>query len=185
MPMTERRNRPQDSARVVSDEPDAGEPDPRQLDADAPPSAVDELRRTLEEEAEQRYRRLLAEFDNFRRRTTREQLLASDAGRHAALVPLLVVLDTLEQALVAGSSDDNFYQGIAATRRMFTDALREAGAERIGTVGEPFDPAVHDAVETVSADEAEPGTIVRETRSGWRLGDRLLRPAQVVVTRAQ
>ncbi len=181
--MTARRNQPEGTGRVVSDAPDAGELDDRQPDADAQPPDVDELRRTLEEESEQRLR-LLAEFDNFRRRTTREQSLASDAGRRAALLPLLPVLDTLEQALAVGSSDDNFYQGVAATRRMFADALREAGAERIETVGEPFDPAMHDAVETVDADDDEPGTIVRETRSGWRLGDRLLRPAQVVVARS-
>jgi len=142
---------------------------------------VDELRKTLDE-AEQRHLRLLAEFDNFRRRTAREQAVASDNGRRAALEPLLSVLDTLEQALASGSSDENFYQGVAATRRLFTDALRTAGAERIATVGEPFDPALHDAVEIVSVDDAEPGTVVREMRSGWRLGDRLLRPAQVVVT---
>jgi molecular chaperone GrpE len=182
--MTARRNQPEDSGRVVSDTPDTGDLDDRQPDAAAQQPDVDELRRTVEE-GEQRYLRLLAEFDNFRRRTTREQSLASDAGRRAALLPVLPVLDVLEQALAAGSSDDNFYQGVAATRRMFTEALREAGAERIGTVGEPFDPAVHDAVETVSADDAEPGTIVRESRSGWRLGDRLLRPAQVVVTRSE
>jgi len=168
---------------VVSGTPDTGDLDDRPPDTDAQPAEIDELRRTLEEEAE-RYLRLLAEFDNFRRRTTREQSLASDAGRRAALEPLLPVLDTLEQALAAGSSDDNFYQGVAATRRLFADALRDAGAERIATVGEPFDPAIHEAVEIVSADDAAPGTIVRETRSGWRLGDRLLRPAQVVVSRS-
>jgi molecular chaperone GrpE len=184
-PMTTRRKQPDDSVRVASDAPDVDERDERQPPADAQASDIEELRRTLEEEAEQRYLRLLAEFDNYRRRTTREHSQASDAGRRAALMPLLAVLDTLEHALAAGSSDDSFYQGIVATRRLFADALREAGAERLDTVGEPFDPAVHEAVETVSDDDAGPGTIVRETRSGWRLGDQLLRPAQVVVTRTR
>jgi molecular chaperone GrpE len=180
--MTAKRDQPANAGRVVSDAPPAGELDEGRTAADEPQLDVVELRRTLED-AEQRHLRLLAEFDNFRRRTAREHTLATDAGRRDALLPLLPVLDTLEQALAAGSSDDNFYQGVAATRRMFADALRQAGAERIGTVGEPFDPAIHDAVEIVSAEDAEPGAIVRETRSGWRLGDRLLRPAQVVVTR--
>jgi molecular chaperone GrpE len=98
------------------------------------------------------------------------------------------VLDALDQALASGSSDDTFYQGVAATSRLFTDALQDAGAQRIATLGERFDPTVHEAVETVSDDagaDAAPGTIVRETRSGWRLGDRLLRPAQVVVTNSE
>jgi molecular chaperone GrpE len=183
--MTANRRQPDDAGRVASDEADTGALDETQPAEDAQQQPeVDELRRTLAE-AEERYLRLLAEFDNFRRRTAREHGLASDAGRRAALLPLLTVLDTLEQALAAGSSDENFYQGVVATHRMFTDALREAGAERIGTVGEPFDPAVHDAVETVDDDAAAPGTVVSEKRSGWRLGDRLLRPAQVVVTRPQ
>jgi molecular chaperone GrpE len=151
------------------------------------PSELEELRKTLEE-ADQRHLRLLAEFDNFRRRTAREQAAAADTGRRAALLPLLSVLDALDQALASGSSDDTFYQGVAATSRLFTDALQDAGAQRIATLGERFDPTVHEAVETVSDDagaDAAPGTIVRETSSGWRLGDRLLRPAQVVVTNSE
>lgn len=182
--MTTRRNQPEDAGPVMSDAPDANELDQGQAAADVAQPEVEDFRRTLQE-GEDRYLRLRAEFDNFRRRTTREQAVASDDGRRAALLPLLTVLDTLEQALASGSSDDSFYQGVVVTRRLFVDALREAGAERIATVGEPFDPAIHDAVEAVSADDVEPGTIVRETRSGWRLGDRLLRPAQVVVTRTQ
>jgi molecular chaperone GrpE len=172
-----------------------GRPDHREGDvvADAPenggreerdPTELDEVRKTLED-AEQRHLRLLAEFDNFRRRTAREQAAAADTGRRAALLPLLSVLDALEQALASGSSDDSFYQGVAATGRLFADALQDAGAQRIATLGERFDPTVHEAVEAVGDDagaDAAPGTIVRETRSGWRLGDRLLRPAQVVVT---
>jgi molecular chaperone GrpE len=174
-----------------------GRPDQQEGDgpADAPetsgleerrPTELDDVRKTLED-TEQRHLRLLAEFDNFRRRTAREQAAAADSGRRAALLPLLDVLDALDQALASGSSDDTFYQGVAATRRLFADALQDAGAEPIATLGERFDPTVHEAVETVSDDagaDAAPGTIVRETRSGWRLGDRLLRPAQVVVTNA-
>jgi molecular chaperone GrpE len=181
--MTANRRQPDDAGQVASDETDPGaldETQPAEIAQQQP--AVDELRRTLAD-AEERYLRLLAEFDNFRRRSTRELALASDAARRAALLPLLTVLDTLEQALAAGSSDENFYQGIVATHRMFIDALRKAGAERIETVGVPFDPTVHEAVDTVSADEAAPGMVVSERRSGWRLGDGLVRPAQVVVSR--
>jgi molecular chaperone GrpE len=96
------------------------------------------------------------------------------------------VLDSLERALAAGSTDRDFYDGVAATHRLFLAALREAGAEPIEGVGQPFDPNLHEAVAAVPADdEVAPGTVVREVRRGWRLGDELLRPAQVVVATAE
>jgi molecular chaperone GrpE len=147
---------------------------------DALPDDVDSLRRALDEER-QRGLRLLAEFDTFRRRQARERETERDAGRRAALLPLLPVLDTLDQALAAGSSDREFYDGVAATRRLLINALREAGAEPVVSVGAPMDPRVHEVVATVPSGEFEPGTVVREVRRGWTLGNDLLRPAQVEV----
>jgi molecular chaperone GrpE len=145
---------------------------------------VDRLRRALDEE-QQRTLRVLADLDTIRRRAAREHEAARREGRRAALLPLLPVLDTLERALAAGSTDRAFYDGVAATHRLFLGALREAGAEPIESVNRPFDPTVHEAVATVLADQVEPGTVVRELRRGWRLGDELLRPAQVVVAAAR
>jgi len=137
-------------------------------------------------EADDRHLRLLAEFDNYRRRTAKEHEAARRDGRRAALLPLLPVLDSLERALATGSTDRDFYDGVAATHRLFLAALREAGAEPIASVGQPFDPNLHEAVAAVPADdEVAPGTVVREVRRGWRLGDELLRPAQVVVATAE
>jgi molecular chaperone GrpE len=141
---------------------------------------VERLRQSVEEERE-RTLRLLAEFENFRRRTVREQESAAREGRRAALLPLLTVLDTLERALAAGSTDRDFYEGVAATHRLFTEALRQAGAEAVESVGRPFDPTMHEAVGTVPADGGPPGTVAQEVRRGWRLGSDLLRPAQVLV----
>jgi molecular chaperone GrpE len=138
------------------------------------------LRQAIEEER-QRNLRLLADFDNFRRRVGREKETASGDARRAALLPLLQVLDTLERALASGSTDADFYEGVAATRRLFESALREAGAEPLEAVGQPFDPTLHEAVGAQPSEEVEPGTVVREVRRGWRLPDGLLRPSQVVV----
>ena len=99
-------------------------------------------------------------------------------------MPLLPVLDTLERALEAGSTEPDFYRGVAATHQVFIAALREAGAEPIESVGRPFDPGVHEAVATVAPNGVVPGTVAREVRRGWRLGDEVLRPAQVVVAAA-
>jgi molecular chaperone GrpE len=136
--------------------------------------------RALQEERG-RNLRLLADFDNYRRRVARDRDVERDEGRRAALRPLLPVLDGLERALAAGSSDPTFYEGVAATHRLFLNALREAGAEPIESVGHPFDPNIHEAVSTEPADGLEPGTVAHEVRRGWRLGGELLRPAQVVV----
>ena len=136
-------------------------------------------------EADDRHLRLLAEFENFRRRAAKEHEAARREGRRSALLPLLTVLDTFERALGAGSTDRDFYEGVAATHRLFLDALREAGAAPIESVGRPFDPNVHEAVATAPAEGVPPGTVAREVRRGWQLGNELLRPAQVVVAAAE
>jgi molecular chaperone GrpE len=127
---------------------------------------AERTRRALAEE-QQRNLRLRADLDNVRRR--------------AALLPLLPVFDSLERALATGSTDQHFYEGVAATLRLFTDALLQAGAEPFDSVGLPFDPAIHEAVDLVHADGVETGTVTRQLMSGWRLGDELLRPARVIV----
>jgi molecular chaperone GrpE len=132
-------------------------------------------------EEEERHLRLRADLENFRRRAAYERDAARADGLRAALLPVLPVLDMLERALAAGSSDPDFYEGVSATYRLFTRALREAGAEAVESVGRPFDPEVHEAVATVPSSGVEPGTVAREVRRGWRLGNELLRPAQVVV----
>ena len=145
---------------------------------------VERLQQALEGERE-RNLRLLADFENFRRRVGREIESARGDARRAALRPLLPVLDTLERGLAVGSDDTDFYEGVAATQRLFQSALREAGAEPIESIGRPFDPEVHEAFGTVPSEDVEPGTIVREVRGGWRLPDGLLRPAQVVVAASE
>jgi len=141
---------------------------------------VERLRRALDEQ-ERGHLRLRADFDNFRRRSAQEAETARQGGRREALLPLLSVLDTLERALAAGSTDRDFYEGVAATYRLFIDALRRAGAQPVQSVGRAFDPQVHEAVATVPSGAVEPGTVAREVRRGYRMGDELLRPAQVVV----
>jgi molecular chaperone GrpE len=141
---------------------------------------VEDLRRHLQEQ-EQQYLRLLADFENFRRRIAREQERAREEGRRDTVLRLLPALDTLERALDTGSTDIAFYEGVAATHRLFLTALRELGVEAIESEGRRFDPNVHEAVATVASEGVEPGTVAREVRRGWRLGDELLRAAQVVV----
>jgi molecular chaperone GrpE len=153
--------------------------DPRESDG-VSGEDVEQLRRTLGEQQDA-YVRLLADFENFRRRVGRERAGARHEARRDALLPLLPALDTLERALAAGSTDTPFYEGVVATHRLFVDALRELGVEPIESEGRPFDPNLHEAVATAAVEGVEPGIVTREVRRGWRAGDELLRPAQVVV----
>src|SRR5690242_3023245 len=110
-------------------------------DAHEPQPSADpvELRRALDQERE-RALRLLADFENYRRRVARERETAQLEGRREALLPVLPVVDTLERALKAGSTDLAFLDGVAATHAMLLAALRTAGAEPIEAVGRRFDP---------------------------------------------
>jgi molecular chaperone GrpE len=150
------------------------------VDGAPPPVDADEVERLRQANL-----RLLADFENLRRRQAREGEAAERKGRRAVLLALLPVLDALERALATGSSDPKFYAGVAATQRLFERALREAGVEPIESLHQPFDPSLHEALATVDTDEAEPGTVVREEQRGWRMGDELLRPARVVVARSR
>jgi molecular chaperone GrpE len=157
------------------DTPEAGAAAPP-VDGAPPPVDADEVERLRQANL-----RLLADFENLRRRQAREGEAAERKGRRAVLLALLPVLDALERALATGSTDPKFYAGVAATQRLFERALREAGVEPIESLHQPFDPSLHEALATVETDEAEPGTVVREEQRGWRMGDELLRPARVVV----
>jgi molecular chaperone GrpE len=150
------------------------------VEQEPPADEVAELRRALDRERE-RGLRLLADFENYRRRAARERETTQLEGRREALLPVLPVVDTLERALETGSTDLAFVEGVAATHAMLLAALRQAGAEPIDAMGQPFDPKTHEAVGAVAATGVDPGTVTQQVRRGWRLGDSLLRPAQVVV----
>lgn len=136
--------------------------------------------------------RTAADFDNFRKRSRREIADAEKKGRDTLLKDLLPVFDNLERAgtHVQGGDDKseaNFKglaEGIDLVIRQFRDTLSKLGIERIESVGEPFDPAVHEAIQHLETSEHSPGSIAAEVQPGYREGDRLLRPALVVVAKA-
>jgi molecular chaperone GrpE len=100
---------------------------------------------------------------------------------------MLGVLDTLELALTApGAADSPLFEGVTATRDLFIRQLAELGAEPVAALGEPFDPEVHEAVDEVAVEDVEAdGSVVAELRKGFRLGERLVRPAAVRVGRVR
>jgi molecular chaperone GrpE len=110
------------------------------------------------------------------------------AGKEDVVRALLPVFDNLERALQSAqrSSDVKaMADGLSMVQRQFTDALGREGIVRVPTVGHPFDPSVHEAIQQVETGEHEPGTIIAEVQPGYRQGDRLLRAAMVVVARSK
>ncbi|MEX0835907.1 MAG: nucleotide exchange factor GrpE [Nitriliruptor sp.] len=129
-------------------------------------------------------RRSRAEFENFRRRTQRDAGTARDAGRGDVAGALLDVLDDLDRTLDAAedSADPGLAKGVSLVAEKLTTTLAGLGLVRLDPLGDPFDPSLHEAVQQVPADEPNDAPLVESTlRPGYRLGDRVLRPAMVVV----
>jgi molecular chaperone GrpE len=126
--------------------------------------------------------RLKAEFDNFRKRTAREQESFAARANEALLKELLPILDDLERALEAAEDHEEatLEEGVRLVHRSLADVARKHGLEEIETSG-AFDPHVHEALLTQPGEEAEPGSVLQVLQKGYRLGDRVLRPARVVV----
>ena len=129
-----------------------------------------------------RLARLQAEFDNFRKRSVRDQQDFRDYALAEALKSLLPILDSLDRALkTTGVSVEDFRSGIELIDKQFHDALSKLGVEPVGAEGETFDPNLHQAVQMVDTDEVEDHRVIDELQRGYRIKDRLLRPAMVRV----
>ena len=128
--------------------------------------------------------RLQAEFDNSRKRAAREQQEFKDFALAKALKLLLPILDNLDRAVETPVQDvGEFRTGIDLIRKQFEDTLTKLGVKQIPAKGEVFDPRVHQAVETVDTTSAADNHVLEELQRGYKLHDRLLRPAMVRVAR--
>ena len=134
-----------------------------------------------------RHLRLAAEFDNFRRRTRRELGEAGEGARANMAQKLLEVMDDLERVAetpLDGTTTEALHEGIGLVARKFTKVLSDVGVEQVNPVGERFDPNLHDALMMTPTDDPEQDELVSNVvLVGYRLGDRLLRPARVTVFR--
>jgi molecular chaperone GrpE len=161
------------------------------------PSYVEELEARTKA-AEQQVQDVQARFEQLRQQLQREtdetrQRLNRSADERAAnekarfIASLLPVMDGLDRAIQAtgeNASREAILQGIRGIATSFQNALSNAGVEPISAVGEPFDPELHEAVDTVPADPEMDGIVINEYGRGFRMGDRLLRPARVQVGRS-
>jgi molecular chaperone GrpE len=130
--------------------------------------------------------RLAADYDNFRKRSRKDIEEAERRAREETVRELLPVFDNLERAIAAGNQAPDLksiIEGLNMVLKLFEDHARRLGIERLPSVGERFDPAIHDAIQQKETDEYPPGTVIAEITAGYRLGERLIRPASVVVAR--
>jgi molecular chaperone GrpE len=134
----------------------------------------------------ERLLRTAADFDNFRKRSRRDIADAERRVQEDLLRSLLPTFDNLERAAAhAGSAADAkaLAEGLKMVLRQFQDTLGGLGIERVTTLGKPFDPAEHEAVQHVHSDQVPPGAVVQELQAGYRWQGRLMRPALVVVSK--
>jgi molecular chaperone GrpE len=125
-----------------------------------------------------------ANFRNYKWRVEQDRVQDRERARAEVLMQLLPVLDDLERALAhrpSHLSSDPWSQGLALIHRRLEDILHELGVSRVGTPGEPFDPEIHDAVHYETLPDLSEQRVASVYRPGYRMGDRLLRPAQVAV----
>jgi molecular chaperone GrpE len=147
-----------------------------------------ELRDARDEAArlKEAWMRTAADFDNFRKRTRKELDDARRSGREDLLRELLPVFDNLERGMQSAKQATDVkavVDGLGMILKQFVETLGRGGISKIPTVGVPFDPAVHEAIQQVETSDQPPGTVVAEVQPGYMAGDRLARAAMVVVAK--
>lgn len=175
---------PEESSQV------GNEAEPEGLEADPPSGVVapDPLEEARLETGRLRDQllRTAADFDNFRKRSRRELVDAERKGREDLLRELLPVFDNLERAQAhsdTATDVKSLVEGVAMVLRQFYDTLSRGGIERMTTVGSAFDPTFQEAIQQIETLDHEPGVVAAEVQAGYRMGERLIRPAMVVVAK--
>ncbi len=137
------------------------------------------------DELNDRLVRQSADLENFRKRSQREKDEARQFANQGLLEKLLPVLDNFEMALVAaGDADPAIRDGVQMIYDQLLGVLKESGVESVEAVGEPFDPNLHEAISQQHTNEAAEGTVMQQVQRGYKLNDRLVRPARVIVAAA-
>lgn len=169
---------PEESSQTAgegAEEPAAEEADAEKAEADA---------KAAEEQESERYMRLMAEFQNFKRRAAREKSDIHAYANEKIIGELLPVLDNFERALQTESGDlESYSKGMELIFTQLKTALEHAGLEEIKALGEEFDPNVHNAVMTEDSEEHEDGRISKVLQKGYKLNDKVIRPSMVAVVR--
>ena len=146
-------------------------------------NGIGELAKTKQEleETTDRLKRIMAEFENYKKRSGKEREMLYNSLLADIVSSFLPVIDNLEKAAEAKTEDENYKQGLELVLKQFKDVLTKFGVEEIKTVGETFDPEVHEAVSSVQDETKGEKEIVQDFRKGYKVGTKVVRHAMVVV----
>lgn len=146
-------------------------------------SGKDQEKDPEEEALNTRYLRLMADFQNFKRRTEKEKSDIYAFANEKIISELLNVIDNFERALAAGDPEDSFCKGMEMIFKQLMGVLEKAGASEIEALGADFDPNFHNAVMTEDSDEYESGKVTEVLQKGYVLNNRVIRPSMVKVAK--
>lgn len=141
---------------------------------------IEELEKQLGDEKD-KYLRVAAEYDNFRKRSVNDRLNAVADAQAKVITEILSVIDNFERAMDAECSDENYKKGVEMIFKQYTGILDKLGVTEIAALGEPFDPNIHHAVNQVEDENFGENTVCQVFQKGYKLGDKVIRCAMVVV----
>jgi molecular chaperone GrpE len=178
---------PPDDPRIPDDPTEDVTVGPASIPSEPPP-VPDPLSQAREEaqRLKDNWMRTAADFDNYRKRSRRELEDARRSGREDLLKELLPVFDNLERGMTSAKQANDVkavVDGLQMILKQFESTLSKVGIQRVPTIGAPFDPMMHEAIQQVETSEHPPGTVVAEVQPGYLAGERLIRAAMVVVAK--
>ena len=133
------------------------------------------------DELDDRFKRVYAEFENYKKRSSKERQTLYNSILGDVIEVMLPVIDNLENAVKVETQDENYKQGVELVLKQFKDVLASKGVQEIPALGETFDPSVHEAVSSVQDDTKGTQERVQEYRKGYKIGSRVIRHSMVVV----
>ncbi len=180
----------EDEVKVISSDADEEVPAEEPVEASPPPEPEPEpepedATAVLQRERDEYLalaQRTQADFENWRKRATRETAAAGQRARSGLMTELLPVVDNLERALASAEAEDGLAGGVKLVHSELVSVLVRNGVEPFDPKGEKFDPGVHEAISTRPDEETDAGVVLDVVEKGYRLGESVLRPARVVVS---
>ena len=133
------------------------------------------------DELNDRYKRVLAEFENYKKRSGKERETLYNSILSDIVEVFLPIVDNLENAVKAETQDEEYRKGVELVLKQFKDILKAKGVEEIPAIGETFDPSLHEAVSSIQDPEKNAQEIVQEYRKGYKIGHKVIRLSMVVV----
>lgn len=170
----------------AQDAPEGEKADGQPEGSEAPEEKADSVKTAEQQKKEddEKYMRLMAEFQNYKKRVAKEKQDIQSFANEKIITELLEVLDNFERSLEhSGDADENYVKGMEMIFQQLKTAMEKAGLKEIQALGEDFDPAVHNAVMQEESDELESGKVSKVLQKGYKLNDKVIRAAMVAVAK--